>query len=130
MYSSEAFSTLIFFVQPSLPSSLVSFPSGSVGKQSPCNAGDLGLIRGLGRSPGEGIGYPLQYSLASMVVQLVKNCLQCGRPGFHPWVGKIPRRRESLPTLVFWPGEFRGLYSPWGRKELDMTERLSLTLRK
>ena len=37
----------------------------------------------------------------------------CGRPGFDPWVGKIPWRRERLPTLVFWPGESHGLYSPW-----------------
>ena len=36
--------------------------------------------------------------------------LQCGRPGFNPWVGKIPWRRERLPTPVFWPGEFHGLY--------------------
>ena len=42
--------------------------------------------------------------------------------GFSPWVGKIPWRRESLPTPVFWPGEFHGLYSLWGCKELDMTE--------
>ena len=35
-------------------------------------------------------------------------------------------RMERLPTLVFWPGEFHGLYSPWGRKELDTTERISL----
>ena len=46
--------------------------------------------------------------------------------GFNPWVGKIPWRRKWLPTPVFWPGEFHGLYSPWGLKELDMTERLSL----
>ena len=38
------------------------FPCGSAGKESACNAGDLGLIPGLGRSPGEGKGYPLQYS--------------------------------------------------------------------
>ena len=38
------------------------FPGGSVGKECTCNAGDLGLIPGLGRSPGEGKGYPLQYS--------------------------------------------------------------------
>ena len=38
------------------------FPYGSAGKESTCNAGDLGLILGLGRSPGEGNGYPLQYS--------------------------------------------------------------------
>ena len=37
------------------------FPGGSAGKQSACNAGDLGLIPGLGRSPGEGKGHPLQY---------------------------------------------------------------------
>ena len=37
-------------------------PCGSSGKESACNAGDLGLIHGLGRSPGEGKGYPLQYS--------------------------------------------------------------------
>ena len=45
--------------------------------------------------------------------------LQCGRPGLNPWVGKIPWRRERLPTPVFWPGEFHGMYSPWGRKEHD-----------
>ena len=44
------------------------------------------------------------------------------RPGFNPWVGKIPWKRERLPTPVSWPGEFHGLYSPWGCKELDMTE--------
>ena len=38
------------------------FPCGSAGKESACNAGDLGSISGLGRSPGEGNGYPLQYS--------------------------------------------------------------------
>ena len=43
-----------------------------------------------------------------------------------PWVGKIPWGRESLPTPVFWPREFHGLYSPWGHKELDTTERLLL----
>ena len=40
----------------------IGFPDSSVGKESACNAGDLGLIPGLGRSPGEGKGYPLQYS--------------------------------------------------------------------
>ena len=44
-----------------------------------------------------------------------------------PWVGKTPWRRERLPTPVFWPGEFHGLYSPRGRKESDMTEQLSLS---
>ena len=45
----------------------------SAGKESTCNAGDSGLISGLGRSAGEGIGYPIQYSWASLVAQLVKN---------------------------------------------------------
>ena len=51
----------------------MSFPDSSAGKESSCNAGDPGLIPGLGRCPGEGIGYPLQYSWASLVVQVVKN---------------------------------------------------------
>ena len=48
-------------------------PDSSVGKESTCNAGDPGLIRGLGRSTGEGTGYPLQYFWVSLVAQLVKN---------------------------------------------------------
>ena len=47
-------------------------PGSSVGKESACSAGDPGLIPGLGRSTGEGIGYPFQYSWASLVAQLVK----------------------------------------------------------
>ena len=62
----------------------------------------------LGRYPREGIGYPLQYSWASLVAQTVKICLQCGRPGFNLWVGKIPWRRAWQPTPGFLPGE-----SPW-----------------
>ena len=49
------------------------FPGSSAGKESTCNAGDPGLIPELGRSPGKGTGYPLQYSWASLVAQLVKN---------------------------------------------------------
>ena len=51
----------------------INFPDSSVGKESTCNAGDSGSIPGSGRSPGEGIGYPVQYSWASLVAQLVKN---------------------------------------------------------
>ena len=50
-----------------------SFPDSSVGKESACNAGDPSLIPGLGRSSVEGIDYPLQYSWASLVAQLVNN---------------------------------------------------------
>ena len=49
------------------------FPDSSVGKESACNAGDPGSIPELGRSAGEGIGYPHQDSWASLVAQLVKN---------------------------------------------------------
>ena len=49
------------------------FPGSSVGKESACNAGAPGSIPGWGRSAGEGIGYPFQYSWASIVAQLVKN---------------------------------------------------------
>ena len=102
------------------------FSDSSVGKESACNARDPNSIPGSGRSAGEGIGYPLQYSWASLAAQLVKGCLQWGRPGFNPRFGKIPWRRERLPTPVFWPGEFHGLYRPWGHKESDTTEWLSL----
>ena len=47
------------------------------------------------------------------------------RPGFNPWVGKMPWRRERLFTSAFWPGEFHGL---WGCKELDTSDLLSLSL--
>ena len=49
------------------------FPDSSVGKESACNAGDPGSIPGSGRSAGEVIGYPLQYSCAFLVAQMVKN---------------------------------------------------------
>ena len=48
------------------------------------------------------------------------------RPGFYTWIGKIPWRREKLPTPVFWPRQFCGLYSPQDCKESDTTEQLSL----
>ena len=54
----------------------------SVGKESACSAGDPGSIPGLGRSAGEGIGYPLQYSWASHVAQLIKN----QSPVWENWV--------------------------------------------
>ena len=53
--------------------SSMGFPDSSVGKESACNAEDPGSIPGSRRSTGERIGYPLQYSLASLVAQLVKN---------------------------------------------------------
>ena len=63
------------------------------------------------------------YNWASLVAQLVKN-LPAMR---ETWFGKIPCIRERLLTPVFWPGRFHGLYSPWGRKESDTIEWLSLS---
>ena len=54
-------------------------------------------IPGSGSSPGEGIGYPLLYSWASLVAQLVRIHLQCRRPRFNPWVGKIPGEGKGYP---------------------------------
>ena len=58
---------------------------------------------------------------------VVKNCLQCRRPGFDPRAGKIPCRREWQPTSVFLPRKFHGYrrlvgYSTWGHKDLGTTE--------
>ena len=85
-----------------------SFPGSSAGIESTWNAGDPGLIPGSGRSTGEGIGYPLQYSWAPLVAQMVKN-LPSMRETWVPslGLGRSPWRRERLPTAVFWPGEFR-----------------------
>ena len=59
-----------------------------------------------------------------------RTCLQCRRPGFSSWVGKIPYWKEWLPTPIFLPGVFHGRRRPagcsrWGHEESDMTERLT-----
>ena len=61
------------------------------------------------------------------MTQLVKSLPAMQETWFGSWVGKIPWRRERLPTPIFWPGEFHGLYSAWSHKELDTTEQLSHT---
>ena len=60
------------------------------------------------------------------MAQLVKNPPATWKTRVWSWVGKIPWRQERLPTPIFWPGEFHGLYSPWGCQESDTTEWLSL----
>ena len=60
----------------------------------------------------------LSYDGVSLVAQLIKNPPAM----WETWVGKIPWRRERLPTPVFWLGEFHGMYILWGHKESDMTE--------
>ena len=68
--------------------------------------------------------YNVKGSIFTAAVSLTS---QCRRPGFDPWVGKIPWRRKWQPTPVFLPGESCGQrilvgYSSWGHKESDMTE--------
>ena len=103
------------------------FPDSSVREEFTSNSGDPGSIPGSGRFAGEGIGYPFQYSWASLMAQLVKNLPAVRETWVRSLGWKDPLRRERLPTPVFLPREFHGLYSPWGHKELDTTEWLSLS---
>ena len=80
------------------------FPDSSVGKESAFDAGDLGSTPGSGRSPGEGIGYPLQYCWASLVAQLVKIppamwetwVLSLG------WEDPLEKRKATLSSILAW----------------------------
>ena len=76
-------------------------PDSSVGIESACHAGDHGLIPGSGRSTGEGIGYPLQYSWASLVVQMVKNPPAMQETCVRSLSWEDPPGRERLPSPVF-----------------------------
>jgi len=69
------------------------FSGGSDGKESACNAGDLGLIPGSGRSPGEGLGYPLQYSC-------LENSGKSGLAGYRPWSRKESDMTEQLALFI------------------------------
>ena len=74
----------------------VSFPDGSAGKGSTCNAGDLGLIPGLGWSPGEGNGYPLQYS----GLENSMDCIVHGVAKGQTWLrDSLFFRREIQPAM-------------------------------
>ena len=110
-----------FFILSSVNGQM-GFPGGSTGKESACNAGDPSSIPGSERSAGEGIGYPLQYSWASLAAQIVKNLPAMRDTCIQSLDWKEAWRRERLPTPVFWPREFHELCGPWGHKELDTTE--------
>ena len=73
------------------------FPGSSPSKESACNAGDPGLIPGLGRSPGDGAGNPFQYSGASLVAQLVKN-LPAMQETWVPNLGQEDLLEEGMAT--------------------------------
>ena len=112
------------------------FPHSSVGKESTCNAGDLGSIPGSGRIAGEGINYPLQYSWASLLAQLVKNLPATQ----ETWIRSLgwedsPGGGHGNPlqcSCLENPHEQRSLadYSPWNCKESDTTEWLSTAQHK
>ena len=86
------------------------FPGRSAGKESTCTAGDSGLIPGSGRSAGEGIGYPLQYSWTSLMAQQVNNLPAM----WETWVRSLgwedPLEKGMATIPVFWPGYFHGLF--------------------
>ena len=97
------------------------FSDSSVGKESTCNAGDSSSIPGRGRSSGEGIGYPLQYSWASLVAQLVKNPPAMWETCVRSlgWEDPLEMVKATHSSILAWR-------TPWGHKELDMTEQLLL----
>ena len=84
------------------------FPDSSVGKESACNAGDPGLSPGLGRFAGERIGYPLQYSWASLVAQLVKNppAMQETWVRSLHWEDPLEKEKATHSSILAWR-------SPW-----------------
>ena len=79
-------------------------PGGSDGKESVCSLGDLGSISGFGRSPGEGIGYLLQYAWASLVAQLVKNppTMQEAWVRFLDWENLLEEGRATYSSILAW----------------------------
>ena len=85
------------------------FLHSSVGKEFTCKAGDSGLFPGLGRFPGEGISYPLQYSLASLVAQLVKILPAMQDTWVQSLYWENPLVKGEATHPVFWPGEFHGV---------------------
>ena len=98
------------------------FSGSSADKESACNAGDPGLIPGSGIYPGEGIGYPLQYSWTSLVAQLVKNLptMQETLVRSLGWEDPLEKGTATHSSILAW--KIQGLYSPWGHKQSDTTE--------
>ena len=84
--------------------SIKTFPDSSVGKECACNAGDPGLIPGLGRSAGEEIGWPLQYSWASLVAQLVKNLPAVQETWVRSlgWEDPLEKGKATQSSILVW----------------------------
>ena len=108
---------------------ITGFPDSSVGKESACSAGDPGSIPGSRWYTGEGIGYQLQYSWASLVAQLVNNLPAM----LETWVqtlgleDTLEKGKATHSSILIW-WESGTMYSPWGCKESDTTEWLSQPL--
>ena len=105
-----------------------SSPHSSVGKESTCNAGDPDSIPGSGRSPGEGIGYPLQYSWPLLAVQLVKNPPAMWETWVRSlgWEDPLEKEKATHSSILAWR-------IPWavksmGSQRVGLDEWLSLSL--
>ena len=97
----------------------IGFPDSSVGKEFPCNEGDPGSITGWGGIAGEGIGYPLQYSWASLVPQLVKNPPAMWETWVRSlgWEDALEKGTATHSCILPWRIPW-----PWDGKETDTTE--------
>ena len=96
------------------------FPGSSVGKESAFNAGEPSWIPESGRSSGEGIGYSPVFLSFTCGSAGKESACNAGDLGSIPGLGRCPGEGKGYPL------QCSGLYSPWGRKELDTTERLAL----
>ena len=105
----------------------ICFPVSSVGEESTCNAGDPGSIPGLGRSTGEGIGYPLQYSWTCGSTDKESAC-NVGDLGSIPGLGRSPGEEKGYPLQYSGLENTMDWRRPQGPKESDTTEWLSLSL--
>ena len=120
--ATQNFSKLSFRFLPEITYSsslfwhIVGFSDSSVGKQSACNAGNTSSIPESRRSTGEGICYPLQYSWASPVAQLVKNLPAMWETWIRSLGWENPLEKGKATHSSFWPGEFQGLYSLRGHR--------------
>ena len=98
------FTAHVWVCYPHISLPYVGFPNSSVGKESACDAGDPGLIPGLGRSSGEGIGCPPQYSLASLVAQLVKNLPAMWETWVRSlgWEDSLEKGKATHSSILAW----------------------------
>ena len=109
------------------------FPGNSAGKEADCSAGDPSSIPGWGSSPGEGIGYPLQYSWTSLVAQTVKNLPAMSETWLLDWEDPLDEGMATKSSILAWRISMdRGVWlaTVHGVAELDTTERLITATRE